>query len=159
VEQAQEKWWKQLRTDFRKVKAYVAFKNLKRINASSGSKTTINGILTSNDLFIELSSGASLRGELKAVKLRVNGSSGAVTNIQGTVQELEIKASSGAHLNGYDLVAEKGTANASSGAKIELSVNKEIVASASSGGGISYKGEGVEREHNTSSGGKIRRTR
>jgi cytoskeletal protein CcmA (bactofilin family) len=158
VKQDVEKWWRQLRSQGKKVKAYVSFKNLDRIDASSGSKTTIDGRLSADDLSINISSGAHVNGEIKANELEIDGSSGAVTTIKGNVQELEIRASSGAHLNGYDLVAEKGKANASSGGKIELSVNKEIAANASSGGAITYKGESAAvREHSTSSGGKIRR--
>ena len=157
IKQSMEKWWRQLRSEGKKVKAYVSFKNLDRIEASSGAKATIDGSLTAQSLSVELSSGASLHGEVKLGKLRLEGSSGAASNIKGNVQELDIEASSGAHLNGYGLVAEKGKAHASSGAKIELSVNKEIIANANSGGAISYKGESAVREHNTSSGGKIRR--
>jgi hypothetical protein len=157
IEQGLEKWWRQLRSEGKKVKAYVSFKDLDRINASSGAKTIIDGSLSARKLSVDLSSGASLHGEVKVGTLNIDGSSGAVSNIKGNVEDLDIEASSGAHLNGYNLVAQKGKANASSGAKIELSVNKEISANASSGGAISYKGESAVREHNTSSGGKIRR--
>ena len=152
-----EKWWKQLRSKGVKVKAYVSFKNLDKIDGSSGTATTIDGSLTGTELFIDLSSGASLTGELKMDKLDIDQSSGARSNLMGSVQNLDVKTSSGAHFNGYNLAADTGKADASSGGKIELSVTKEIAASASSGGGINYRGQASISKISTSSGGKIKR--
>ena len=157
IEQKLMDWWRQLRRNGVRVKAYVSFKSLDKINGSSGSKTTIDGNLTASDLFIDLSSGASLTGELKTNKLDVDQSSGAKSTIKGTVQDLNVETSSGAQFYGYDLSAAKGKADASSGGKIELSVTKEIDASASSGGGINYKGAATATNLSTSSGGKIKK--
>ena len=156
IEQRMEKWWQQLRKKGINVKAYVSFKNLDYINGSSGSKTTIDGKLTGSSLSVNLSSGASLTGELAVTKLETDQSSGAKSFLRGQVQDLSISTSSGAHFNGYGLTGEKVRADASSGGKIELSVNKELAASASSGGGIMYKGSGTSNL-STSSGGKIRK--
>lgn len=158
IKQDLEKWWRQLRQKGKKVKAYVSFKNLDHIDGSSGAKTTIDGDLNANSLSIDLSSGASLKGAVKASKLSVDQSSGAASNISGSVQSFDLNISSGAHFYGYGLTAEKCNADASSGAKAEISVSKEMVASASSGGGINYKGESTNNNVSTSSGGKIRKT-
>jgi hypothetical protein len=158
IEQRMEKWWQQLRKKGVRVKAYVSFKNLDRIDGSSGSKTTIDGSLSGNDLSIDLSSGALLNGDITVTTLDVDQSSGAKSTMGGRVQNLEVSASSGAHFYGYNLAAEKVKANASSGGKMELSVGKEMSASASSGGAINYKGEGSVSNVSTSSGGKVRRS-
>ena len=158
IEQRMEKWWQQVRKKGVRVKAYVSFKNLDRIDGSSGSKTTIDGSLSGNDLSIDLSSGALLNGDITVTTLDVDQSSGAKSTMGGRVQNLEVSASSGAHFYGYNLAAEKVKANASSGGKMELSVGKEMSASASSGGAINYKGEGSVSNVNTSSGGKVRRS-
>lgn len=157
VKQDLEKWWRQLRSKGKKVKAYVSFKNLQSIDGSSGAKITVDGNLKSNDLGVDLSSGASLKGTFQVLKMEVEQSSGAVSNVSGSVQSLNVETSSGAHFYGYDLVAETCNADASSGGKIELQVEKEMVAHASSGGAIQYKGKGSIREVSTSSGGKVRR--
>lgn len=157
IKQDLEKWWNQIRQNGKKIKAYVSVKNLNRFDGSSGAKTTIDGTLTANSLSIGLSSGASLKGQLKGDKVDVDVSSGAATNISGEVQNLEVSSSSGAHFYGYDLAAISCKADASSGGKIELSVNKEITASASSGGGINYKGGASSTNITMSSGGKVRK--
>src|SRR5215208_7007476 len=45
IEQKFMNWWKQLRRNGVRVKAYVSFKNLDKIDGSSGSKTNIDGRL------------------------------------------------------------------------------------------------------------------
>ena len=157
IEQKLMKWWKQLSRNGVRVKAYVSFKNLDKIDGSSGSKTNIDGSLTATKMSIDLSSGASLTGELKTNFLEIDQSSGASSTIKGEVQDLNVETSSGAHFNGYELTAANGRADASSGGKIELWVTKEIKASASSGGGINYKGQAVATNLSTSSGGKIKK--
>ena len=157
VEQSFSKWWKQLRLKEKYLKAYVSFKNLDKIDGSSGSKTTIDGNFNSAILSINLSSGAAFKGNVKAMNLTIDQSSGGKSFISGNVENLNVKASSGGHFYGYDLTVDKCKADASSGGKMQINVSKEMVAYASSGGGINYKGDGVIMDVSTSSGGKIRR--
>ncbi len=157
IRQDLEKWWQQLRKKSIQVKAYVSFKSLDRINGSSGAKTLLEGSITSRELSVDLSSGASLTGEVSMTRLDIEQSSGAKSTMRGRVQHLEVKTSSGAQFYGYNLIADNVKADASSGGKMELSVNKGMTVSASSGGIISYKGEGGITDVKTSSGGKVRR--
>lgn len=157
IDQKPQKWWDELKHHGIHVKAYVSIKNLDHLDGSSGSKTKIDGTLNTNNLSIDLSSGAYLTGSFKAAKLDIDQSSGAKSDVSGTVDDLTVKTSSGAKFSGYELEATKGRADASSGSKIELSVSKEFSASASSGGGIEYKGAGALTDVSTSSGGKIRK--
>lgn len=157
IKQDMEKWWQQLRRKGVQVKAYVAFKNMDRLDASSGANTTIDGRLSGNKLNVELSSGASLNGELAVNALDIELSSGAKSNIKGSVDKLSVETSSGAHFYGYDLAAATAKADASSGGKMELTVSKDLTASASSGGAITYKGAGGISNISTSSGGKVRK--
>ncbi|HVG15783.1 MAG TPA: head GIN domain-containing protein [Chitinophagaceae bacterium] len=157
IKQDLEKWWNQLRRKGRSVKAYVSFKNMDHLDASSGSRTTIDGSLNSKKLSVNLSSGAHLKGRVVGEDVKIDVSSGAVTDISGEVEDLQVNTSSGAHFYGFDLTASTCKADASSGSKIQLSVNKEIKASASSGGGINYKGDAAQTHVSTSSGGKVRK--
>ena len=159
VEQSFNKWWKQLNLKEKYLKAYVSFKTLEKIDGSSGSKITIDGNLNSAILDVDLSSGATLKGNIKAMNLTIDQSSGGRSDISGDVENLNVTASSGGHFYGYDLVVDKCKADASSGGKMQINVTKEIVAYASSGGGIDYKGEAVIMDVSTSSGGKIKRNK
>ena len=107
VEQNAKSWWKQLRSKERKMKAYVSFKTLDKIDGSSGSRTIIDGNLNTAILSIDISSGATIKGNLKSMHLTVDQSSGGKSYISGNVEKLDVSASSGAHFYGYDLTADK----------------------------------------------------
>jgi hypothetical protein len=156
IEQSMGKWWQQLRKTGVQVKAYVSYKSLKNIDASSGAHVKIDNGLNEQHIKVDLSSGALISGTINAGTLTMDASSGAKSNLNGKVQNLSLSASSGAHVNGYGLITKEGNAHASSGGKIQLTVQDKITAHASSGGGILYRGEGTASIH-TSSGGKIRR--
>ncbi|MCA6440759.1 MAG: head GIN domain-containing protein [Sediminibacterium sp.] len=120
-----------------KVKVYVSYVNLESIDVSSGS---------------------SVKGEgLDLNKLSVDLNSGAIVELAGKVGTLNVDASSGAGFRGYNLKATKCIAESSSGAGIQITVDKEISADASSGGYIRYKGEGLIRNIDVSSGGSVKK--
>jgi hypothetical protein len=151
------KWYKNWNAGGKKLKAYVSFKDLDLLDASSGSSTTVNGNLCAGTVKIELSSGAGFKGSVEAGSLRVDGSSGAIAHISGTAGSASLEASSGAMVYGYELLSDKCDADASSGGGIQVSVNKELAAEASSGGDIRYKGAGVITRVSTGSGGSVKK--
>ncbi len=129
------KFWNQWKNW--RVKVYVSFTELNEIKASSGA------VVKGNDLSLE--------------KLKVRMSSGGTMNLTGTVQNIDIDVSSGAQFRGYSLRATNCKAEASSGGGIQITINKEINAEASSGGFINYKGEALIRDINVSSGGSVKK--
>jgi Putative auto-transporter adhesin, head GIN domain len=151
------KWYKNWNSRDKKLKAYVSVKDLDLLDASSGSSTTVDGNLRAGNLKIDLSSGAVFKGAVDAASLRVDGSSGAIAHISGKAGSASMEASSGAMVYGYELVSDKCDADASSGGGIQVSVNKELAAEASSGGDIRYKGAGVITRVSTGSGGSVKK--
>lgn len=141
----------------KELRAYVSFKNLDDLDANSGADVVTDGNITVNELNITLSSGADFDGSVTATKLSVDQSSGSDMDIKGKVGELKVSASSGSDFSGYGLVSETCKAHASSGSDIEITVNKELQADASSGGDIGYKGNAVITNVSNSSGGKIKK--
>jgi hypothetical protein len=140
-----------------KLKAYVSFKNIDALEANSGADASTNGNINVSNLDISLSSGADFDGMVTASHLNIDQRSGSDKHIKGKVSDLKITTSSGSDFNGYDLVSETCKADASSGSGIEVTVNKELQARASSGGDINYKGSGVITNVSNSSGGKVKK--
>lgn len=152
------KWYKNSNSNGKKLRAYVSFKQIDRLEGSSGSSTIVEGNMTGNNMKIELSSGADFKGAVDGSSLTIDGGSGATAHVSGKVQSVSIEASSGAGVYGYELVSDKCDADASSGGVIQVSVNKELSAEASSGGDIRYKGNGVITKVSTGSGGSIKKS-
>ncbi|HEY4151062.1 MAG TPA: head GIN domain-containing protein [Chitinophagaceae bacterium] len=151
-------FWSEIKTfKNRKLKAYVSLKEIDGFSGSSGSNTTVDGSISAGRLTIDLSSGAYFKGDIKANNLSVSQGSGSHGDMSGQAQALTVKTHSGAHFAGYGIASSECNADAHSGGKIEITVNKELVAEASSGGGIFYKGVGLITHVSTSSGGRIKR--
>ncbi len=119
------------------IKVYVSYTKLEELKASSGG--SING----SDISLE--------------KLSARLNSGGSITLSGTVGSLDVDGNSGAQFHGYALKVNNCLAEASSGAGIQVTVDKEISAKANSGGYIRYKGEGLIRDINVNSGGSFKR--
>lgn len=141
----------------RKLRAYVSFKNLEMLKASSGSNVTTKSILTLDNLNMNFTSGAQFNGEINITNLEVSQNSGSEINTTGKAENLKTDLSSGAMFKGYDLSVNFCEAKASSGAEVRITVNKELAAKANSGGSIKYKGEGVVKDINVNSGGSVKK--
>jgi hypothetical protein len=128
------RFWNQLKNF--KATVYVSFKNLDKI---------------------EVSSGASVKGDIKGDNLSTSQSSGGMVYLKGSVAKLKSDASSGGMLRAFDLATDFLSADVSSGGGIEVTVNKEVNADASSGGFVRYKGQALIRDISTSSGGSVKR--
>lgn len=141
----------------RKLRAYVSFKNLETLKASSGSNVTAKSVLALDNLKMNFSSGAQFNGEINIVSLEVSQNSGSEINTTGKAENLKTDLSSGAIFKGYDLSVNYCEAKASSGAEVRITVNKELAAKANSGGSIRYKGDGVVKDINVNSGGSVKK--
>lgn len=144
-------------TGKRKLKAYVSFKTLEKLNASSGAEVHVKGMIKSEKLEMDFGSGASFNGEIETSTLEIEQSSGAEITATGKSDKLIVSANSGASFKGFDFAAEYCDAKATSGADIKINVSKEINAKANSGGGIKYKGNGGIKDLSGSSGGSVKR--
>ncbi len=152
-----ENWWNGFDKVNKHLIAYVSFKNIDKLSGSSGSHIQVDGSITAGGLGVDLSSGAHFNGDIRASGLSVDQSSGSHMTVSGQVQTLTVQTNSGAHFLGFDIAAGKCNAGASSGGKIEVTVNSELDAEANSGGHVDYKGAGVIRKLSTSSGGHVRK--
>ena len=126
-----------------KLKAYVSASILDELEASGGSDVAIDGTIKSDKLKIHLSGGSDLSGKVDIRELSIDQSGGSDVDLSGSVVDLTVDASGGSDLKAYDVVADNCTIVASGGSDAELTVNKALMANASGGSDIFYKGSGV----------------
>jgi hypothetical protein len=145
------------RSGNRKLKAYVSFKTLDNLQASGASDVVIAGVITVDDLSIQMNGASDLKGKLdvKTLNLKLNGASDA--EISGRVVNLKIDANGASDLKGYDLETDNCSAEASGASDIKITVNKELSAKASGASGVHYRGAGVIRDVKTSGASSISR--
>lgn len=134
-----------IETGNKKMKAYVSFKELDRLEGSGGSDVYVDGVLKADKLDMEISGGSDFKGRVSVNNFKVDASGGSDLNISGEAKSLKLDASGGSDFKGYDLVVDVCDLDASGGSDIYITVNKEMVADASGGSDIYYKGSGLIR--------------
>ncbi len=139
----------------RNLKAYVSCKVLDGLHMSSGSHTDVDGSLSGDNLSLKLSSGAVFKGSVKVHSLSVEQGSGAEATIGGSALNCQMEASSGSAIHARDLQTDQCDATTSSGGSVEVTVNKELIASAHSGGQIYYLGSAQIKDIHSGSGGEV----
>ncbi|TAL49981.1 MAG: DUF2807 domain-containing protein [Chitinophagaceae bacterium] len=140
----------------KKMKAYVSFKNLDRLEASGGSDVDVDGSIKVSKLGMHISGGSDFSGKVDVNDLDIEASGGSDVSISGTTNKLTIDASGGSDFKGYELSTNICNVEASGGSDVYITVNKELSANASGGSDVYYKGNGLIRDIKTS-GSSIKR--
>lgn len=130
-----------------------AIRSLK--TAASAEIKSKDIIKASEKMVLKASSGSNINIKVDAPSVSGEASSGAEINCEGKTKEVKGNSSSGSTVNFSELKAETANATASSGASISLFASVGIVANASSGGEITYKGGATSIQKNVSSGGSV----
>ena len=145
-------WNSNLRFDWsnHKLKAYVSFKDIDRLEGSGGSDISVDGSIKVAKLAMEVSGGSDFDGKVETSELNIQASGGSDVRISGKADRLTIDASGGSDFKGYDLASDICNVEASGGSDVHITVNKELSASASGGSDVYYKGTGLIRDIKTS---------
>jgi hypothetical protein len=140
-----------------KMKAYVTFISLHRIEASGACNIKTADMINSDDLKIQLSGASDFTGELKANILKLDGSGASNFKVSGMAEKIDISVSGACEVRAYDLKAEFCKIEASGASSVRVTCNKEMSAQASGGSNIFYKGNGQVRDISTSGGASVKR--
>jgi len=141
----------------KKLKAYISFKSISRIEASGACDVRVSGKIDVASLDLILSGASDFKGAVKVNDLVMNLSGSSDVKISGTANSVKIESSGSSDVNGYDLVTDLCTASASGASDINITVNRELNASASGSSYIFYKGAGVVKEVHSSGSSSIAR--
>ncbi|MDP4263836.1 MAG: head GIN domain-containing protein [Bacteroidota bacterium] len=139
----------------KRLKAYVSYKKLDKLDVTSGAIVEIEGVLASPSIDLQANTGGLVNGEINITMLKIDQSTGSKITLSGKADKLDVEGNTGSKFLGEDLKTITCSASASTGARIFISVEKELSAKASTGGNIRYKGDGGIREIKTTTGGSI----
>lgn len=140
------------------VKVYVTYVQIERLSASSAGTISTEGILKAEKLDISASSAGNMELELDVNELSISVSSAAEIELKGKCKTLNADASSAGEIDAYDFNAQSVVAQASSAGSIHVHAVNSLVANASSGGDVRYKGNPEKFMANSSSGGSVKRS-
>ena len=146
-----DKGWKKNR----KLRAYVSFTDLKRVEASGSCDVIIAGSLTTATLELQMSGACDFKGMVKVNLLKITLSGASDVNISGTANTVDIESTGASDVKGYGLIADICNANVSGASDVNITVNKELAAHASGASDIKYKGSAVIKEMHSSGASSI----
>ncbi len=126
----------------KKLKAYVSFTRLDKINASGGSDVLVDKQVDVPALSLELSGGSDFKGKVLTTTFRLSVSGGSDAHVSGKSENTTLEASGGSDIQAYDFITGNCKVTASGGSDVHISVNKELSGMASGGSDIYYKGSG-----------------
>lgn len=148
--------WKWIKGN-KKLKAYISFKSIDKLDLSGASDLYIQGLIKAENLRLDLSGASNVKGKLEVKKLVVDLNGASDMTVNGSVSQLTISASGASKFKGADLATDYCDAHATGASDIKVTVNKELSAQASGASDVRYKGEGVIRDIKTSGSSSISR--
>ncbi|PWT97091.1 MAG: DUF2807 domain-containing protein [Bacteroidetes bacterium] len=141
----------------RKLKAYVSFKEIEKLSASGSSDVYVNGVIRGEKLDLHLSGSSDFKGAVQVVNLSVDQSGSSDSRITGSAKSASIEVSGASDVKGYDLQVDYLDCHASGSSDVQITVNKEMNATASGASDIYYRGEGLIRSIKSSGSSSISR--
>lgn len=136
-------------------KAYVTVKELKKIDASSGSDVQSENMLKGENLEVKASSGSDVTLDIYYKNFSLNISSGSDVKISGKTKNFKAEASSGSDIKAQNLESSICRVSVSSGSDASVNVTDELYAKASSGADVRYYGNPKVKDIDESSGGDV----
>lgn len=139
----------------KKLKVYVSFKNLEKLQASGACDVQVAGTIAVSSLSLNMSGASDFKGAVKVNNFSLELSGESDATVSGTSNSVTIQSSGASDFKGYDFIAEICSAKASGASDIHITVNKELSANASGASDISYKGNAVIKEQHSSGASSV----
>jgi hypothetical protein len=141
----------------KQLKAYVSYKTLDALSGSGGSDIIVDGTIQSNSLSLNISGGSDFNGKVSVKDLRVDASGGSDVDISGKATNVVVDASGGSDFNGFELITDAASVEASGGCDVEITVNKDLNANASGGSDVRYKGSASVNKTSSSGSSSVKK--
>lgn len=139
------------------LKAYVSFTTIQKLSAVGASDIYVNGVIRGDALKVVISGSSDFKGAVDINHLSLGQSGSSDSRISGRAQNIKIDVSGASDVKGFDLVTDYCEARASGASDIQITVEKELTATASGASDISYKGKGLIRSVKSSGASSVER--
>ena len=128
------------------LKAYVSYKMLDKLDATTGAEVKINGVLKAISLEMKANTGALVNGEVDINTLKVNQNTGSKITLTGKAVTLIVDGSTGSKFKGDEMSTADCQVTVSTGALVAVNAEKELMVKANTGGNVKYKDNAIKKE-------------
>lgn len=148
--------WNGFNWENKKLKAYVTVATLSSLEASGASFVSMAGTITSENLKIEMSGASELKGDIEAKTFSLSVSGASVVKLSGKASDAHIDASGACTISAYNLVTDNCNVSSSGASGVRIFVKNQLIAEASGGSSVSYKGKPATVNVHGSAGSSIK---
>lgn len=124
----------------KKVIVTLYYKQIESVTVNGGADVSTVSIMKSDTLKVDLNTGGMLYLNADLGYLSGKITEGSILTAEGKTREQDFTVATSGSLSAYNLISEVCRIRVSSGGKAKINVVKELEATASSRGYISYKG-------------------
>ncbi len=142
----------------KKLRAYISFVDLKKIDAAGACDVAIVGLLTTESLDLKMSGACDFNGAVKVNTLNINLSGASDIRVSGTANTVNIISSGASDVKGFSLITDVCTVKVSGASDVNITVNKELTANATGASDVNYKGSAVIKDVYTSGASSVAKT-
>ncbi len=141
--------------EIKNLKAYVSFRSIDKLHATTGAEVKIDGVLKSQKLELKANTGALVKGKVDIDALEVSQSTGSKIILSGSANKLEIDGSTGSKFSGLEMNTSNCSVKVSTGAIITVNADKDLQVKANTGGVVKYKGNATISDIKKNTGGTV----
>lgn len=134
---------------------YLSAKEINEIDLERGARLYTENQLQSETLELDISAGSKAEMTIHVNRLECSLSAGSKCELSGYSDFVDIDASAGSIVNAYHLTINECKVDASSGSMLKLNVKEKLMAVASSGSNIKYRGNPEVDKIDISSGANL----
>jgi hypothetical protein len=135
----------------------VTLPELRALDASGGTDVRVDGAISGERLAVDASGAADVTLTVDVTDLEVNISGGSDLTLTGYANRLEVHSSGGSDLAAGRLAAASANVRSSGGSDVMLQVTERLVARASGGSDVVYRGDPPQVDVHESGGADIKR--
>lgn len=140
-----------------RLRAYIAFKDLKRLVASGASDVIATNTIKVNELSIDMSGASDFKGTLDVGSFNAKLSGASDAKLSGTASTVTIDANGASDVKAFELVTDYCNIETSGASDVQITVNKEISAKASGASDVHYKGSAIVKNVQTSGASSVKK--
>ncbi|HEY0434896.1 MAG TPA: head GIN domain-containing protein [Chitinophagaceae bacterium] len=141
----------------RKIRAYVAVRDIDYLGASGSGKTHIEGTIHADKLNINISGSGNVEGGIIVKDLTLGLSGSANADLSGSADKSSFAISGSGNIRSYEFSTDYCNASISGSGNVKITVRKELSAHISGSGNVLIKGDGMIRDYTASGSGKFKR--
>ncbi len=127
--------------NYGRVKLYITFKTLAKVNIEGGVKLKTKGYLNLNNLEMYVSGGAKIEFDMKADNVTIFGEGGILFEFGGVAKSLDIKISGAGHIDAEGLRAENVSVKIEGVGSGTVYATETLYAEINGIGKINYRGD------------------